>query len=126
MRVAGGQEWLVLGVAFDVVSNKGAEWSHLEPLPRGVLEGGRGKQAAEPAALARFVDLGVREGNASVAPPVGGEPDQPPTKPQLVAALFRNVDDLGLRDRPGAGLELIGPRKYSTSCPEASDSRASR
>src|SRR6266536_3247701 len=91
----------------DVVGDERAERRDLEALPARILERSRRQQAAEAAALARFVHLGVREGDPAVATAVGGEPDQATPEPKLVAALLGHVDDLRLGRRSFGGLELV-------------------
>src|SRR5438270_1432146 len=101
-------EVLVLGVRLDIVGDERAERQDSEALTARVLERGRGEAAAEAAALARRVDLGVGERDAAVASAVGGEADQAPVEAELVAALLGPVDDLGVggRGRPGRRHEL--------------------
>src|SRR5437870_12139452 len=108
LAVAGDHELLVLRVPFDVVGDEGTQRNDVEILPTRVFQRGRCEAAAEAATLARFVHLRVREGDAAASAPVGGQTDQAPAEPKLVAARLRHVDDLRLRDRSDRRLELVG------------------
>ena len=95
--VSHGYELLVLGMPLDVVGDERTKGNDLEVLPRRVGQRDRGQTAAEAAALAGLVHLGVRVGDASVAAPVGGVADQATAEPKLVTAQLRYVDDFRFR-----------------------------
>src|SRR5207249_1734172 len=75
------------------------------------------KAAAEAAACTALVYLGVREGDAAVSTPVGGETDQAPAEPKLIAARFRHVDDLGFCNGSRPSLELVGSAEVLDQLP---------
>src|SRR2546423_2179589 len=112
-------ELLVLRMRLDIVGDERAKRWNPEALAVRVVERGRGEPAAEAAALARLVHLGVREGDAAVAAPVGGEADQAAVEAELVAAAPGHLDDLGVgrRGRPGRGLELAGAAEVLDQLP---------
>ena len=60
----------------DVVRDEGTERHDLEPVAGSVVEHGADELAAEAAAGAGRVDLGVREDEAAVPAAVRGEADQ--------------------------------------------------
>jgi hypothetical protein len=68
-------------VPVDVVRDEGAERDDVETLPTGVFQRGGCETAAEAVALAGFVHLGVREGDAAVSTPVGSETDEASAEP---------------------------------------------
>ena len=79
-----GHEVYELRVPLDVVRDEGAERDDLEALLRRIRQRDRGEAASEAAALARLVDLSVRESDPVVPAAVGGEADQPSVEPQLL------------------------------------------
>jgi hypothetical protein len=103
-----GYERPVLGVLVDVVRDERAERYDLELLVSRIRKRYLGEATAEAMALARLVNLGMREGNPSVATPVSGEPDQAAAEAELVTTGLRDVHDLRLGDRPVSRLELVG------------------
>ncbi len=107
----------LLGVSLDVVRDKRAEGNDLETLPAGVFQRSGCEATAEAPALAGFVHLSVCEGDAAVSAPVGGKTDQVPAEPELVAALFRHIDDLGLGNGSLPRLELVGPAEVLDQLP---------
>src|SRR5207244_8532466 len=56
---------------------------------------------------ARLVHLGVREGDAPVPAPVGGEADQTAAEPELVTVRLGYVDDLRVCDGSVSRLQLV-------------------
>jgi hypothetical protein len=86
----------VLGVLRHVVRDERAEGNDFEPLLARVVENALHQAAAEAAALAGRVDLGVCHSEAPVAPVVRGQADEAAVAAQLVPGGVRDVESLGL------------------------------
>src|SRR5437660_1792747 len=97
--MAGCYDLLVLGVLFDVVGDEGAERNHVVALAKSDVQRGLGEPAPESTALAGFVHLGVREGDAAVSPPISRQADKASAEAELVPILLGHIDDLGVLDR---------------------------
>ena len=90
-------------MSLDEGRDERAQWDDLEPLAASILDRGCCEVGAEAAAFARWVDLGVREGDPVAVLPavVRGLADHPVAETELVTRLFWDVDDNRVLRRGG-------------------------